>query len=65
MLYAETDQALMEKRRVTNLAFAEFVACKLDEIPEPLRSHTERQIIDIIQSTVVSPNAQTWDTPKF
>lgn len=44
----------MEKRRVTNMAFAEFVACKLDEIPEPLRSHTERQIIDIIQSTVVS-----------
>jgi hypothetical protein len=43
----------MEKRRVTNVAFADFVACKLDEIPEPLRSQTERQIIDIIMSVSV------------
>jgi len=52
-IYEETDSRLMEKRRVTNVAFADFVACKLDEIPEPLRSQTERQIIDIIMSVSV------------
>jgi len=54
LVYEETDNRLMEKRRVTNIAFAEFVACKLDEIPEPLRSQTERQIIDISMSVSVS-----------
>jgi hypothetical protein len=53
MMYEETDNRLMEKRRVTNAAFAEFVACKLDEMPEPIRSHTERQIIDLIMSVHV------------
>jgi len=53
MMFEETDNRLMEKRRVTNLAFAEFVACKLDEMPEPIRSHTERQIIDLVMSVHV------------
>lgn len=53
MYFLNLDNRLMEKRRVTNVAFADFVACKLDEIPEPLRSHTERQIIDIIMSVSV------------
>lgn len=49
----ETDSRLMEKRRVTNQAFAEFVACKLDEMPEPIRTFTERQIIDVVMSVHV------------
>lgn len=49
----ETDTRLMEKRRITNQAFAEFVACKLDEMPEPIRTYTERQIIDVVMSVHV------------
>ncbi|KAI6218026.1 hypothetical protein M3Y99_01732000 [Aphelenchoides fujianensis] len=54
----ETDNRLMEKRRVTNLAFSEFVACKLDEFPEPIRTATERQIIDLVMSVHVETYAE-------
>ncbi|KAI6186427.1 hypothetical protein M3Y98_00131500 [Aphelenchoides besseyi] len=54
----DTDNRLMEKRRVTNMAFSEFVACKLDEMPEPIRSNTERQIIDLIMSVHIETYAE-------
>ncbi|CAD5231586.1 unnamed protein product [Bursaphelenchus xylophilus] len=53
VMLEETDTRLMEKRRVTNQAFADFVACKLDEMPEPIRTYTERQIIDVVMSVHV------------